>query len=429
MAKTLYLECTTGIAGDMLVAALLDLGADGEGLRAALATLPLEGYEVRISRKMAGALAACDFDVVLDHDHENHDHDMAWLYPDEGHGAHGGHSPEGGTHHDYHHHHHHHEHRGLAECLAIIDGSELPAGAKAIAARTFSILADAEAKAHGTTPEEVHFHEVGAVDSIVDIAATAWCLDNLGISDAVISPLAEGEGTVNTAHGPLPIPVPAVANICAAHGLVLSPTGRRGELVTPTGAALAAAIRTGDTLPAAYTVAGVGYGAGKRAYEVPSVLRAMLVEPAAAAAPPSDLWKLETEVDDCPGEALGHVIDRLLRAGAREAHFLPCYMKKNRPGYQLEALCGSADIPVMEQIIFEDTTTIGIRRMRMERTALPREEISVSTPFGTALVKRVVLPSGEVRCYPEYTSVAALSRAADASYQAVYQAVIAAAQA
>ena len=333
-------------------------------------------------------------------------------------------------HHDHHHHHHHHhEHRGLAECLAIIDGSELPAGAKAIAARTFSILADAEAKAHGTTPEEVHFHEVGAVDSIVDIAATAWCLDNLGISDAVISPLAEGEGTVNTAHGPLPIPVPAVANICAAHGLVLSPTGRRGELVTPTGAALAAAIRTGDTLPAAYTVAGVGYGAGKRAYEVPSVLRAMLVEPAASAASPSDLWKLETEVDDCPGEALGHVIDRLLRAGAREAHFLPCYMKKNRPGYQLEALCGSADIPVMEQIIFEDTTTIGIRRMRMERTALPREEISVSTPFGTALVKRVVLPSGEVRCYPEYTSVAALSRAADASYQAVYQAVIAAAQA
>ena len=442
MAKTLYLECTTGIAGDMLVAALLDLGADGEGLRAALATLPLEGYEVRISRKMAGALAACDFDVVLDHDHENHDHDMAWLYPDEGHGAHGGHSPEGGTPHDHHHdhhhhhhdhhhhhHHHHHEHRGLAECLAIIDGSELPAGAKAIAARTFSILADAEAKAHGTTPEEVHFHEVGAVDSIVDIAATAWCLDNLGISDAVISPLAEGEGTVNTAHGPLPIPVPAVANICAAHGLVLSPTGRRGELVTPTGAALAAAIRTGDTLPAAYTVAGVGYGAGKRAYEVPSVLRAMLVEPAASAASPSDLWKLETEVDDCPGEALGHVIDRLLRAGAREAHFLPCYMKKNRPGYQLEALCGSADIPVMEQIIFEDTTTIGIRRMRMERTALPREEISVSTPFGTALVKRVVLPSGEVRCYPEYTSVAALSRAADASYQAVYQAVIAAAQA
>ena len=428
MAKTLYLECATGIAGDMLVAALLDLGADGEGLRAALATLPLEGSEVRISRVMAGALAACEFDVVLDHDHENHDHDMAWLYPDEGHGAHGGHSSEGGTPHD-HHHHHHHEHRGLAECLAIIDGSELPAGAKAIAARTFSILADAEAKAHGTTVDEVHFHEVGAVDSIVDIAAAAWCLDNLGISDAVISPLAEGEGTVNTAHGPLPIPVPAVANICAAHGLVLSPTGRRGELVTPTGAALAAAIRTGDALPAAYTVTGVGYGAGKRAYEMPSVLRAMLVEPAAAAAAPSDLWKLETEVDDCPGEALGHVIDRLLRAGAREAHFLPCYMKKNRPGYQLEVLCGSADIPVMEQIIFEDTTTIGIRRMHMERTALPREEISVATPYGTALVKRVVLPGGEVRCYPEYTSVAALSRAADASYQAVYQAVIAAAQA
>ena len=453
MSRMLYLECSTGIAGDMLVAALLDLGADEAGLRAALASLPVDGYEVSISRKMAGALSVCDFDVVLDEEHENHDHDMAWLYGDaEGHHhdhehSHDHHGHLGGTprmggeafdfeSHSSHsgntpqmeHHHHHHEHRGLSECLAIIEGSELPTGAKAIATRTFDILADAEAKAHGTAKDEVHFHEVGAVDSIVDIAAAAWCLDDLGISDALVSPLAEGEGTVNTAHGPLPIPVPATLNICTAHGLILAPTRRRGELVTPTGAALAAAIRTRDALPTAYTVKAVGYGAGKRAYEIPSVLRVSLVEEAAAPASPSDLWKLETEVDDCPGEALGHVIDRLLRAGAREAHFLPCYMKKNRPGYQLEVLCGSADIPAMEQIIFEDTTTIGIRRMHMERTALPREEISVETPFGTALCKRVVLPTGEERTYPEYTSVAALARAKDTSYQAVYQAVIAAAQ-
>lgn len=415
MGKTLYLDCGTGIAGDMLVAALIDLGADEEGLSAALATLPLEGYEIRITRTMAGALAACDFDVVLDGDHENHDHDMAWLYGDA-------------SDHSHDHERHHHEHRGLADCLAIIEDSELTTGAKAIAEKAFRILADAEAKAHGTTPDEVHFHEVGAVDSIVDIVAAAYCLDALGIERAYISPLAEGEGQVRTAHGRLPIPVPAVVNICAAHSLVLAPTGRTGELVTPTGAALAAAIRTDDALPVAYTIKAAGYGAGKRAYEVPSVLRALIIEEAASAGGPADLWKLETEVDDCPGEALGHVLDRLLRAGAREAHFLPCFMKKNRPGYQLEVLCGSADIPVLEQVIFEDTTTIGIRRMRMERTALPREEVSCATPYGTALAKRVVLPTGEVRIYPEYTSVAALSRVADTSYQAVYQAVIAAAR-
>ncbi len=459
MGKTLYLECGTGIAGDMLVAALLDLGADESGLRDALASLPVDGFEIKITRKMAGALAACDFDVVLDEEHENHDHDMAWLYGyEQGHSgdtprmAHHHHANRGDTpqmgseasefdsHSSHlgnippvdHHHHHHHDHRGLAECIAIIDGSALSQGAKAIAKRTFDILAEAEAKAHGSTKDEVHFHEVGAIDSIVDIAAAAYCLDNLDITDVIVSPLAEGEGHVRTAHGLIPIPVPAVMNICTAHGIALAPTGRKGELVTPTGAALVAATRTRAALPASYIVTAVGYGAGKRAYEIPSVVRAMIIEDAAASADPfsgpSDLWKLETEVDDCTGEALGHVIDRLLRAGAREAHFLPCYMKKNRPGYQLEVLCGSADIPVLEQIIFEDTTTIGIRRCPMERTALPREEVSVETPYGTALAKRVVMPNGEVRTYPEYTSVAALARVADAGYQTVYQAVIAAIQ-
>lgn len=437
MAKTLYLECNTGIAGDMLVAALIDLGVDEKGLRAALASLPADGFEIKITRKMAGALAACDFDVVLDEEHENHDHDMAWLYGDEHDHDHEQHHlgniPQMAHHdHDHHHHHHHHEHRGLAECLAIIEGSSLSQGAKAIAERAFDILAEAEAKAHGSTKDEVHFHEVGAIDSIVDIAAAAYCLDNLGITDVIVSPLAEGQGHVRTAHGLIPIPVPAVMNICAAHGIALAPTQRKGELVTPTGAALVAATRTRDALPASYMVKAVGYGAGKRAYEIPSVVRAQIIEDAAAPADPfsgpSDLWKLETEVDDCTGEALGHVIDRLLLAGAREAHFLPCYMKKNRPGYQLEVLCGSDQIAAMEQIIFEDTTTIGIRRCPMERTALPREEVSVETPYGTALAKRVVLPGGEVRAYPEYTSVAALARASNVSYQAVYQAVIAAIQ-
>lgn len=440
MGRTLYLQCDNGISGDMVVGALLDAGASEDGLRAALRSLKLEGYEIRVTRKLAGALDACDFDVVVDKDHENHDHDMAWLFggledaPEAGHHHdhhehdhhEHDHGHEHGHDHDGHHgHHHHHEHRGLADITGIIEASELPQGVRDRALKIFGVLAVAEAKAHGTTVEEVHFHEVGAVDSIVDVVSAAWCMEDLRVDDVVVSPLGEGEGHVRSAHGVLPIPVPAVANIIEAHGLVIRRLHRRGEFVTPTGAAIAAAMATQDELPEQYRIVATGIGTGKRAYNPPSMLRATLVE--TVGEPEDDarrLWKLETEVDDCTGEALGYVLDRLYDAGAREAHFLPVFMKKGRPGYQIEVLCSQADIPILENIIFEDTTTIGIRRYPLERTALDRSFGVVQTEYGEIAVKRVTLPSGETRAYPEHDSVAQAAAAHGAGYEEVRRAAL-----
>lgn len=432
-AQTLYLECASGISGDMVVAALLDLGTDEKAMRSALASLPLDGYRVRVTRRVANGIDCCDFDVVLDAAHENHDHDMAYLYGNLD-GAHADHAD-----HAHHHEHgeHHHEHRTLADVLRVVDAGSLTPGAKAIAHRVFKILAAAEAKAHGVPADQVHFHEVGAVDSIVDVVAAAVCLDSLGVKDVVVSPLAEGHGRVRTQHGVLPVPVPAVVNIAAAHGLTLEPRDVEGELVTPTGAAIAAAVRTADALPPAYAVRSVGYGRGKRAYEPVSMVRAMLLEPrdaapaagGSASAGAGALVKLETEVDDCTGEALGNALAMLFSAGAREAHYVPIYMKKNRPAYQVEVLCTQDRVAACERVLFEETTTIGVRRHPVERTALPREQKDVRTPLGLAQVKVVTLPSGAERAYPEHDSVVALAAAAGVPYQEAYRAVLAAAQA
>lgn len=286
-------------------------------------------------------------------------------------------------------------------------------------------MAQAEAKAHGLPLEQVHFHEVGAVDSIVDVVSVAYCLDDLDVTDAYVSALAEGYGRVRCAHGVLPVPVPAVTHIVADHGLVLERRDIQGELVTPTGAAIAAAVRTMDEPPARYRVVRTGLGSGKRAYDPPSTVRALIIEevgeqeavPQPQGLGTPDLWKLETELDDCTGEALGNVAQLLYDAGALEVHYLPVFMKKNRPGYQIEILCGASRIADLERIIFENTTTIGIRRCPEWRTALPREARELQTPHGALRVKVVTLPSGAQRAYPEHDSVAALAAAGGISYQ------------
>ena len=305
--------------------------------------------------------------------------------------------------------------------------------AKAVAHRIFAILAQAEAQAHGVPADQVHFHEVGAVDSIVDIVAAAVCLDDLDVDGVVVRGLTEGRGTVRCQHGVLPVPVPAVANIAAQHAIPLSIADVQGELVTPTGAAIAAAVRTASELPERFIVRKTGIGAGKRSYAVPSMLRAMLIEDAGSCASAADastphggpfVWKLETEVDDCPGEALGYAMERLFAAGAREAHYAPVFMKKNRPAYQVQALCAEEDIAALEQVLFEETTTIGIRRTPMERTVLPREIVQVSTTFGPMRAKCVAMPDGTRRLYPEYEDVAAAARAQELPYQDVYRAAL-----
>ena len=289
MKKVLYLECSSGISGDMTAAALLDAGADEAAVRRALESLPVDGFEVRITRVVKSGLDVCDFDVVLDAAHENHDHDMAYLHGHE-HGEASAHDHDhdhehehahGEAHvHDHDHTHdggHRHEHRGMAEIGAIIDAADMTDRAKEIARAVFAVIAEAEARAHGVPVDQVHFHEVGAVDSIADIVAIATALDSLDVDDVVVSDLVEGTGTVRCQHGIIPAPVPAVVNIAAAHGLPLRITDVRGELVTPTGAAVVAAVRTRDALPERFIIERVGMGAGKRAYETPGILRAMIL--------------------------------------------------------------------------------------------------------------------------------------------------------
>lgn len=454
MGKTLYLDCSSGISGDMTVAALLDLGASEQHLREALSSLPAHGFDVAVTRVRKSGLDACDFDVRLDAAHENHDHDMAWLYGhlnasdhEHGHAHEHEHAHDHDHEHDHEHahdhehsaehdhaHHHHHEHRSLADVCAIIDASAMSERAKGLAHAVFGKLAEAEAKAHGATPETVMFHEVGAVDSIVDICSVAICLDDLGVTEVIVPSLAEGHGTIRCAHGIMPVPVPAVVNLCQAAGIALVPAPVTGELVTPTGAAIVAALRTGNALPASYAIERVGYGAGKRTYENCSgVLRAVLIAPAgsddAGDGDRSTVTKLECDLDDCTGEALGRVIELLMAAGAREAHAIPIVMKKGRPGHQLEVICDGELAPALERIIFENTTTIGIRSMDMRRHALPRTPDGIETPYGRVATKLVVMPDGHVRAYPEYSSVIEACERAGASFQDVFRVTQAAADA
>lgn len=469
MGKSLFLECTAGISGDMAVAALLDLGADQEELKRVLESLPLTGYEIEISRVDKSGISCCDFDVKLEHD--NHDHDMNYLHGQgasqrmaehEAYGSHGEHhheySEEGHdhgdvAHHDHdhihqeeeHHHAHHHDHRNLADILAIIDKGTMTDGARALAKKIFHIIAEAEAKAHGLPIDKVHFHEVGAVDSIVDIVSFAVCFDNLGINRVYIPRLCEGTGTVRCQHGILPIPVPATANIAAAYHLPLELTDTMGEFVTPTGAAIAAAVMTDTALPKPMMIEKIGLGAGKRTYERPSILRAMLIRQTEEAEgsektfgrtvqngdllaeqrrsgdqPESTIWKLETNIDDSSGEALGYTMEKLLEAGARDVHYYPVFMKKNRPAWQLNVICTKDQIPELETIIFRETTTIGIRRQEMERTCLDRRKDEVVTPYGKVQIK-ICSHNGETWCYPEYDSVAKVAGKCKISWQEVYR--------
>jgi len=434
MKNTLYLECYSGISGDMTVAALLDLGADREVLEKALKTLPVEGFEIKISRVKKSGLDVCDFSVILDKEHENHDHDMEYLHGSHKHGEeeHTHEEDEAHQHshihlheksHDHghvhlHEHSHHHEHRNLSGILHIISHADITPRAKEIAERIFTILAEAEAKAHGTELDKVHFHEVGAVDSIVDIVAAAVCLDNLNITDVIVTELCEGHGFVRCQHGIIPVPVPAVVNIAEKYKLSLRITDTEGELVTPTGAAIIAAVRSMDKLPKKFSIEKIGIGAGKRNYDRPSLLRAMLIKDKTFE--DNQIYKLESNIDDCTGEMLGYVMKLLFKAGARDVHYIPVYMKKNRPAYQLNVVCLEKDIEILENIIFEETTTIGIRRIPVERSVLKRRIEKIMTSLGEAEVKICLLKEKE-KVYPEYESVKKLCLQHKLNFQEVYQ--------
>ena len=398
MGKTLYLEGASGISGDMTVGALLDLGGDEAKVRSALASIPFDGYGITIEKKRQWGLAGTSFDVSL-HQHHDHGHDH-----DHSHG-----------------HHHHHEHRYLADVKALIAAGSLTDRAKTLAEKAFEIVAVAEAKAHGTSIEEVHFHEVGAVDSICDIVAAAVLFDDLGISDCVVTGLSEGSGLIECAHGALPVPVPAVLNIAEAYGIALRLGTADTELVTPTGIALAAAFRTCSALPAAFRVVKTGIGFGTREIGRANCLRAMLIEPAAEVSGDTadEVFVLEANVDDATGEELGVAMEAFFAAGARDCHFMPCFMKKNRPGWVVRVIADAVLVPEIERMFFRATSTIGVRRYPVSRTVMMRENVRVEVPGGEVDVKHCTFGDIE-RFYPEADSVKALAERTGRSFRDVY---------
>lgn len=396
--KTLYLECRSGISGDMTVAALLDLGAAEENLRRTLMQLPLDGYEIQIGRVQKSGLDACDFDVILEEEKEAHTHHE---YGDEHHHDHDSHT---------------HAHSTWRNIEQMLDGAGLKPRVLELSKQMFRIVADAEGKVHGRPADEVHFHEVGAVDSIVDIVSAAACMEELGIDRVVVSDIWEGQGHVRCQHGILPVPVPAVLQIAASHGLTLKQTEQQGEMVTPTGAAIAA-LSEGKK-PERFIIERIGLGAGKKDFPRANVLRAMLIKEVAE--PEKKLWMLESNIDDCSGEVMGYCLECLLEAGARDAFFTPIYMKKNRPSYQISVLCDEEQIERMNTILFRETTTIGVRRYPVEREALERRIEEVSTPYGQAKVKVCMLGGKEIR-YPEYESVKKLARERGMAYEEMFR--------
>lgn len=437
----LYLECNSGISGDMTVAALLDLGADRQILLDALSSLPLTGYSIEIKDVYKSGIRACDFNVILDHD--NHDHDMDYLHghahsmtdehdhthshnlsDDHGQIHRHDHSMTVGDVHGHdtdesqHIHHHHHDARNLNDITKIIQVGQLSSRAKDLALKIFQILAEAEAAVHGKTLEEIHFHEVGAVDSIVDIVAVAVCIDNLSPSGIVISALTDGKGQIRCQHGLIPVPVPAVTAIAMQNDLTLNISDVEGELVTPTGAAIAAAVGTATTLPKEFRIRRIGFGAGKRDYAATGLLRAMLLQPLSKDTHDTIL-SLETNVDDCSGEALSYTMQLLLDAGALDAFCIPIYMKKNRPACLLKVLCNPEQRAEMESIIFRNTTTIGIRIQEMQRTKLPRKIFALETPWGMADVKCCTY-GNDTYYYPENDSVSRLAKQNGTGFTEMY---------
>ena len=441
MDKKLYLDCGSGISGDMFVAAMIDLGADPDALEKALDSIPADGFFVEIGRVKKSGIDCCDFRVRLDDDCENHDHDMDYLYgslaPAAGSGCSCHEEPDREEHHCHCHeeghdgeaHHccrqgkdHHHTHRGLAEILPMIDACDMTETAKALARKIFRIIGEAEAKAHDLPLDEVHFHEVGALDSIVDVVAAAATFDSLHIKEVIIPKLTEGTGTVRCRHGVMPVPVPATVNIVSAYKIPMELTGAKGEYVTPTGAAIAAAISTSHQLPSSFVIKKAGLGAGKRAYTDRSgILRAFLIRGEDDEGR-DKVVKLETDIDDCSGEVLGYVMKKLFKAGAKDVHYAPIFMKKNRPAWELTVICREDKVEEMEKIIFTETTTIGIREYPLRRSILDREEKEVETVYGKASVKQVSLGK-MIRSYPEYETVKKLAKKSKVPFMDVFDAV------
>jgi len=396
--KSVYLDPFSGIAGDMLVGALLDAGASFEAVKGAIARLPVEGIEVRAHRTQRGPLACTKFDVLVhgeregEHPHEEHGHGHA--HEPHGHGKkrRGGGRAGGGTVPA-------HAHRGLREIRDILGRSGLADAIRGPALRVFERLAAAEARVHGKKIEEVVLHEVGALDAMADIVGACAALDALAVREVFCGPVRAGSGMIPCAHGVLPVPAPGTME-CLLGFDVRFEEGR-GELVTPTGAALLAALATPHP-PGEFYPERVGYGAGTReGGEVPNCLRAVVGRTPDPALEPA-VHEVAANLDDQPPQVLARAVEALLEAGALDAWTEPAGMKKGRPGAVLRALADEAHLDAVEETFFAETGTLGVRRHRVERSKCEREWVPVETPFGKVRVKVGRRGERVVSANPEY---------------------------
>ncbi len=384
MSRIVYFDCASGAAGDMLLGAAVDLGLPLERLRDELARLPVQGYRLETERVSRSGLAATKVHVRLDGEDKTHRH--------------------------------------LRHVLEIIDGSTLDTAVKEKAAALFRRLADAEAAVHGTSPEKVHFHEVGALDSIVDVVGGVIALRSLGAERFVSSPLNLGTGTVTMSHGTFPVPPPATARLVT--GVPVYGDGE-GELVTPTGALLVTGHATEYGPLPAMRIEASGHGAGSRDTRGrPNVLRLIVGQEDARAE--GRVLVLETEVDDAAPQLLGPLLEQLLTAGALDAFFTPVQMKKGRPGVLVTVLAPPDRREAIEELLFRETTTLGVRRQEWLRTELERETATVATPYGPVRVKVGRRGAVVYNAWPEFEDCQRLAAEAGVPVKEVLAAALAA---
>jgi pyridinium-3,5-bisthiocarboxylic acid mononucleotide nickel chelatase len=367
MARTLYLDCFAGASGDMLVGAMLDSGLDFELLRSALLKLGVEGYELSLGRVDRSGISAAKFDVHLTGEPHSHEH-----------------------HHNHEHSHGHRRqshHRSLSEIKGIISSSNLSELVKQRAQAIFQRIGEAEAKIHNVPIETVHFHEVGAIDSIVDIVGACVAFDALKIERIISSPLHVGSGTFQCAHGTYPVPGPATAELLK--GVPIYSKDVEGELVTPTGAAIISTLAEGYGPMPMMKIDSIGYGAGTRDYpKFPNALRAIIGElEEDADRTPGVVTIIEANIDDLNAQVFGYLMEKALSAGALDIFYTPVQMKKNRPGVLLTLLCNPPDRERMCDLIFRETTTLGVRYRNEQREILTREFVTVETEYGPIRVK------------------------------------------
>jgi pyridinium-3,5-bisthiocarboxylic acid mononucleotide nickel chelatase len=383
-----YFDCPSGAAGDMIMGALVDAGVPFEALRDELAKLRLPGWSLERREVMKGVFRATKVDVHV------HDHDHAHGASDHSH-AHA-------------HTRHAHPDRNLHSILDLIATSDLPAAVKANASRIFTRLGEAEARVHGTTVDHVHFHDVGAVDAIVDVTGACAGLHLLGVDQVHCSALPLGGGFVTGAHGRIPIPGPGTAELLK--GFPVVDTGVRRELVTPTGAAILTTLaRAAGAMPP-MTVEAVGYGAGNMELEAPNVIRLFLGR-AASSGGRETIMQVETTVDDMSPQLWEVVIERLFETGALDVYLTPVTMKKSRPGTVLTALCAPDRVTELSRVLFEESPTIGVRWTAYQRERLDREMVTLTTTHGAIPFKVSRLEGRVVTVTPEFDEVRRIARA------------------